>query len=352
MSVKTIDLHTHVVPPELIAALQNEPEKFDAKGKSGNGVKVVERDGRPCWENNGRLAEIERELFDVEAKLAAMDRMRIDVSAISVAPPTYFYFLPAEAGLAAAKLNNDGIARMVAADPRRLRGMATLPMQDPDAAITEFERVVKEYGFKGVELGTSIEGEQLAHPRFRKVLKTIEQLGCFVFAHPYTCSAKGGMEGYELFNTIGFPLDEVIMVAHLMFSGALDELARLPIVIAHGGGYAPYQIGRFDCAHRNRATARRNTATSPRDLLPRFYFDALTHDPKSLRLLIDQVGADHVVIGSDNPFDMGYEDPLAELDKVRALTATERELICCGTARRLLGELQGGMWLSGATQTS
>jgi aminocarboxymuconate-semialdehyde decarboxylase len=334
----TFDLHTHVVPPELIAVLREAPERFDARGRSGNGVKVVERDGEPCWENNGRLAAIERELYDVEAKLAAMDRMRIDVAAISVAPPAYFYFLPAEAGLAAAKLSNDGIARMVAANPRRLRGMATLPMQDPDAAIAELERVVREYGFKGVELGTSIEGEQLAAPRFRKVLRTIEQLGCFVFAHPYTCSAAGGMEGYELFNTIGFPLDEVIMVAHLMFSGALDELTRLPIVIAHGGGYAPYQIGRLDCAHRHRATASRNTRTSPRELLRRFYFDALTHDPKSLRLLIDQVGADHVVIGSDHPFDMGYADPLAELDKVPALTATERELIRCGTARRLLGE--------------
>jgi aminocarboxymuconate-semialdehyde decarboxylase len=216
--------------------------------------------------------------------------------------------------------------------------MATLPMQDPDAAIVELERVVKEHRFKAVELGTSIEGEQLAHPRFRPVLKTIEQLGCFVFAHPYTCSAKGGMEGYEFFNTIGFPLDEVLMVGHLMFSGALDELASLRILIAHGGGYAPYQIGRFDCAHRHRATARADTRSSPRALLRRFYFDALTHDPHSLRLLIDQVGADRVAIGSDNPFDMGYADPLAELERVPSLTAEERQHIRSGTARALLGE--------------
>jgi aminocarboxymuconate-semialdehyde decarboxylase len=216
--------------------------------------------------------------------------------------------------------------------------MATLPMQDPDAAIVELERVVKTYGFKAVELGTSIEGEQLAHPRFRPVLRTIEQLGCFVFAHPYTCSATGGMQGYDFFNTIGFPLDEVLMVGHLMFSGALDELARLRILIAHGGGYAPYQIGRFDCAHRHRASARASTTTSPRDLLRRFYFDALTHDPKALRYLIDQVGADRIAIGTDNPFDMGYADPLGELARVPGLTASEREQICNGTACALLGE--------------
>ena len=336
--MKAIDLHTHVVPRALIDAMVRDPDRFGAKGRSGNGVRTVERNGVPYFENNSRLNAIDRELYDVEAKLAAMDRMRIDISALSVAPPTYFYYLPPATGLDAAKLSNDGIAQMVAERPDRLRGMATLPMQDPDAAITELERVVKEYGFKAVELGTSIEGEQLAHPKFRKVLKTVEQLGCFIFVHPYTCTAKGSMEGYELFNTIGFPLDEVIMAAHLMFSGALDELSRLRILIAHGGGYLPYQIGRFECAHRNRAAARVDTQTSPRELLRRFYFDALTHDPHSLRLLIDQVGADHVAIGTDNPFDMGYQDPLAELDKVPNLTAREKRHVRCGTALSLLGE--------------
>jgi len=121
-------------------------------------------------------------------------------------------------------------------------------------------------------------------------------------------------------------------------SGALDELSRLRILIAHGGGFAPYQIGRFGCAHRNRSSVSINTKTSPRDLLRRFYFDALTHDPKSLRLLIDQVGPNHIAIGTDNPFDMGYQGPLGELDKVQNLTSDERECICCRTAESLLGE--------------
>jgi aminocarboxymuconate-semialdehyde decarboxylase len=335
---KTIDLHSHVVPRTIISAMLKEPERFDAKGLSGNGVKTVERDGKPYFENNGKLSPIDLELYDIDAKIEAMDRMRVDVSAVSVAPPTYFYYLPAEDGLYASKLSNDGIAQMVAKNPARLRGMATLPMQDPDAAIAELERVVTEYGFKAVELGTSIEAEHLAAAKFRPVLKTIEQLGCFIFVHPYTCTAKGGMEGYDLFNTIGFPLDEVIMAAHLMFSGALDELKELRILIAHGGGYVPYQIGRMDRAFRHRASTRINTQTSPRDLMRRFYFDALTHDPHSLRLLINQVGADHIAIGTDNPFDMGYEDPVGELGKVPHLTSDERDCICCYTAQSLLGE--------------
>jgi aminocarboxymuconate-semialdehyde decarboxylase len=336
--MKNYDLHSHVVPRTIIEAMLKEPDRFDAKGQAGNGVKTVERDGMPFFENNGRLSAIDTELYDVDAKLEAMDRMRIDVSALSVAPPTYFYYLPPDDGLYASRLSNDGIAQMVAKSPSRLRGMATLPMQDPDAAISELERCVKEYGFKAVELGTSIEREQLSLPKFRKVLKAIEQLNCFIFVHPYQCTAKGGMEGFELFNTVGFPLDEVIMVAHLMFSGALDDLNKLNILIAHGGGFSPYQIGRFQCAFDNRPSVRINTQTPPRELLKRFYFDALTHDPDSLRLLIELVGADHVAIGSDNPFDMGYSDPLAELDKVRFLTPFERDCICCNTAQSLLCE--------------
>jgi aminocarboxymuconate-semialdehyde decarboxylase len=328
--VKTYDLHSHVIPPTIVEAMKRDPQRF--------GMKVEERDGKIYFERRGQVSEMEPEFFSAEAKVAAMDRMKIDVSALSVAPPTYFYALPPDAGLAASKLSNDGIAQMVAKHPDRLRGMATLPMQDPDAAIVELERVVKEYKFKAVEIGTSVEGEQLAHPKFRKLLKTIEQLGCFIFTHPYACSAKGGMDGFELFNLIGYPLDSTIMIAHLMLTGALDDLKKLKIVVPHGGGYVPYQIGRFEHGHQNRPAASSKTKSSPYEMLKRFYFDALTHDPRSTRHLINVMGADHVVIGTDNPFNMGYEDPLGRLDATPGITAEEREWIRSRTAAMLLGE--------------
>lgn len=328
--MSNIDLHSHVIPPTIIAAIQDDPQRF--------GMKITGRDGKLFFERRGKLSEMEREFHDIDAKIAAMDSMRIDISAISVAPPTYFYALAPEAGLAASRLSNDGIAQMVAKYPARLRGMATLPMQDPDAAITELERVVKEYKFKAVEMGTSVEGEQLAHAKFRPLLKTIEQLGCFIFTHPYACTAKGGMDSYEMFNTIGYPLDSTLMVAHLMASGALDDLKTLRIVIPHGGGYVPYQIGRFDRAHKHRPAASVDSKSAPYELFKRFYFDALTHDPRSTRHLISMAGADHVVIGTDNPFNMGYEKPIEALDATPGLTAEEKALICGGNALRLLGE--------------
>lgn len=324
------DLHNHVIPQGVIDAIARDPGRF--------GTRIEERQGQRYFDAHGRLAPLLPEFYDVDAKIEWMDRAGIDVAAISVAPPIYFYWLKPDIGLEAARLANDGIAHMVAKYPERLRGMAHLPMQDPDAAIAELERVVKEYRFKAVELGTSIEGRPLADPRFRKVLRTVEQLGLFVFAHPYRCLAQGGMDDYYLSNFVGFPLDTTLMVAHLMFSGALDDLKKLRILLAHGGGYLPYQIGRFAHGHKVRPEPKVNQASPPRELFRRFYFDMLLHDPQAARHLVNLAGADHVVIGTDHPFDMGPESPIGAVDAIPELTASEREWICELTAKGLLGE--------------
>jgi len=330
---RTYDLHNHVIPQTVVDAIARNPGRF--------GTRIEEKDGKRYFDSHGRMTPLKPEFYDVEAKIEWMNRVKLDVAGISVGPPIYFYWLKPEQGLEACRLANDGIAQMVAKYPARLRGMAHLPMQDPDAAITELERAVKEYQFKAVELGTSIEGTPLADMRFRKVLKTIEQLGLFLFAHPYQCLAQGGMDGYYLRNFIGFPLDTTMMVAHLMFSGALDDLKRLRILLAHGGGFMPYQIGRFVHGHDVRPEPKVNNVSSPRELFKRFYFDCLTHEPRSTRHLINMVGADRIVIGTDNPFDMapkGAAMQVGQVDAVPGLTASEREWICELTAKGLLGE--------------
>jgi aminocarboxymuconate-semialdehyde decarboxylase len=327
---RTYDLHNHVIPPSVVDAIVRNPENF--------GTRIEEKGGKRYFDSHGRMTELLPEFCDVEAKIAWMDRVGIDVAAISVGPPIYFYWLKPEHGIAATRLANDGIAQMVARHPDRLRGMAHLPMQDPDAAIAEMERAVREHGFKAVELGTSIEGAPLADPKFRKVLKAIERLGCFIFAHPYQCLAQGWMDPYYLRNFIGFPLDTTMMIAHLMFSGALDEMKKLRILCAHGGGYVPYQIGRFAHGHRVRPEPKVMNASPPRKLFKRFYFDALTHDPQAARHLINVAGADRVVIGTDHPFDMATADPLGAIAAIPKLQPAEREWVCSKTAKRLLGE--------------
>lgn len=325
-----IDVHSHVIPLEMLQAIERNPGRYQMRIEEKDGKRRIVREG-------GHTFPVFEEFYDPAVKVAGMDRKGLDVSFISPAPMVFFYWLDADTALEASRVINDGIASMAAARPGRLRGMGTIPMQHPDAAIAELERVVKEHGFRAIELGTSVEAEQLAEPRFRPVLKRAQELKVFIFTHPYSFDATCGLEKYYLRNLIGNPLQTTIMVANLMLSGALDDLRQLKICLAHGGGFVPYQIGRFAHGHRVRKDSSAATRTSPDKLLRRFYYDALIHDTRALRYLIDLVGADRVTIGTDAPFDMGEEAPLAMIGKVKGIKAAELEQIFSRTALDLLG---------------
>ncbi|HEX3169111.1 MAG TPA: amidohydrolase family protein, partial [Burkholderiales bacterium] len=213
--VKRIDVHSHVLPRELIELIRKNPRDYEMRVEgTGDAEKFVRDDkhGTPIY----------AEFFNADAKVEGMDRKGIDISVISVTPVVFFYWLSADAGLAACRVMNDGIARMAAARPDRLRGMATLPLQNADAAIAELERVVKEHGFRSIELGCRVKGELLADAKFRPVLKRAAELGVFIFAHPYIAGDLPPDLGcYYLGNTAAMPFDTALMAAHLMFSGAL-----------------------------------------------------------------------------------------------------------------------------------
>ena len=330
--VKRIDVHSHVLPRELIDLIRRRPRDYGMCVEGAGAEEKFVRDdkhGTPIY----------GEFFDADAKVEGMDRKGIDISVISVTPVVFFYELAADAGHAACRVMNDGIARMVAARPDRLRGMAALPMQNSDAAIAELERVVKVHGFRSIELGCRVQGRLLSEAEFRPVLKRAQELGVFIFAHPYIAgSLAPELACYHLGNTAAMPFDTALMAARFMFDGTLDALPALKVILAHGGGHLPYQIGRLAHGYKVRKEARANTAHTPRQLLRRFYFDALTHDADALRYLIEKVGADRVTIGTDAPFDMAEDDPLAMLDAVPGLTAQQRDRIYGLNALELLGE--------------
>jgi aminocarboxymuconate-semialdehyde decarboxylase len=303
-----IDLHSHVIPETIIAAMRADPQRY--------ATRIEEQEGKRYLVRGKLRLQLLAEFSVAEAKIEAMDRKGIEISVISPGPQVFFYNLKEDHGMQAARLVNDGIAAMVARNPARLRGMATLPMQHPDAAIAEMERVVREYRFKGIELATLAPGGELADAKYRPLLRRAQELKLTVFTHPNTIGSAGRLDCYYLTNLIGNPLETTIMVANLMFSGALDELARLKVVLAHGGGFVPYQIGRFVHGHKMRPETRAHTASSAKDLLKRFYFDTLTHEPQALRYLIELVGAERIVLGTDSPFDMGDENPRATLSRL------------------------------------
>jgi aminocarboxymuconate-semialdehyde decarboxylase len=326
-----VDVHSHAIPPSVVEAMEAEPARFMARIENHDETRRVVHD-------QGYAYPLFEEFTKPEAKLRAMDRKGIDVAVLSPPPPLFYYWADAETGASIARLVNDGIAELVAADPDRFRGMTTVPMQDAEAAVEELERVVSEHGFRAVEIGTSVEGTQLSDEHFRPFLERANELGALVLTHPYYVGAKQGLEDYYLTNLIGNPYDSTVMIANLMFSGLLDQLPNLKLCVAHGGGFAPYQIGRLEHGHRIRPETRARTKTPPGELLSKMFFDTITFNPLALRYLIDLVGADRIILGTDAPFDMGDEDPLATLEAIPGLSPQEREAIASRTAVMLLSE--------------
>lgn len=327
-----IDVHSHVIPPTVVEAIAADPVGFSARiEEGGSGVKRVVPD-------QGYAYPLFEEFTDPEAKLQAMDRKGLDISVLSPPPRLFYYWAEAEMGIRVARMVNDGIAEFVATNPNRFRGMATVPLQDPDAALAELERAIATHGFRAVEVGTSVEGTQLSDARFRRFLRRAVELDVLVFAHPYFVGAKQGLEDYYLTNLLGNPYDTTVMIANLMFSGTLDELPGLKLCVAHGGGFTPYQIGRLQHGHRVRPEPRANTKTPPVELLTRLFFDTVTFSPLALRYLANLVGVERLVLGTDAPFDMGDEEPLGTVEAIPDLADGEREAITSRNARELIGE--------------
>lgn len=326
-----IDVHSHAIPREVVEAIEADPTGFMARIEDGDHTRRVVHD-------QGYAYPLFEEFTDPGTKLRAMDRKGIEVSILSPPPPLFYYWAEPETGNQTARLVNDGIAGLVAENPRRFRGMATVPMQDARSAVQELERVVSVHGFRAVEIGTSIEGRQLTDEAFRPFLERASEIGVLVLAHPYYVGAKQGLEDYYLTNLLGNPYDSTVMIANLIFSGLLDDLPDLKICVAHGGGFAPYQIGRLEHGHRVRPETRRLTSTPPGNLLRRLFFDTITFNPLALRYLADLVGAERIVLGTDAPFDMGDEEPLETVGAIAGLTSQEREAILYRTARGLMGE--------------
>lgn len=326
----TVDLHCHMY---VQAAADAVAEVFD-----------METDGlhrfsnRATREVNARQAEtIGEQLTSVERRLADMDGMGIDVQAVSPVPLQYYYALPPDLGRTATRLINDEIAAVAAAHPDRFVGLGGLPMQDPQMAVAELERSMGDLGFKGIELCTNVNGEELSHERFRAVFAKAEELGALIFLHPNGFSDGGRLSDHYFINVIGNPLDSTVAVSHLIFDGVLDQFPGLRICVAHGGGFLPAYSGRIDHAHAAREDCRRCIEQPPGHYLRRLYFDTVVFTEHQLEYLAGLYGSDRIVLGTDYPFDMGMYDPVGFVEGAAALTDADKEAIVGGNAARLLG---------------
>ena len=326
----TIDIHCHLLT-----------EKAEAMFKAAG---LVERRPRDVFANprtravNQEQARRNRTQFtSIEKRLADMDVMGIDIQAITPAPNQTWYDTPPDLGIATARVINDNIADVVARHPDRFVGLGTVPFQAPEVAMAELERLHRSLGLRGIEIATNVAGADLSEDRFRPIFAKAEALGLTLFMHPTGFTEARRFGDHYFTNVIGNPLDTTVAVHHLIFGGVLESCPHLKLVLSHGGGYLPAYSGRIDHAASARPDCCEQIREMPTTYLKRLYFDTLVYTHSQLEYLMRQYGADHLLMGTDYPADMGEIDPIGFIESSPNLTAADRSAILGGNAARLLG---------------
>jgi len=304
-----IDAHAHRVPPDLRDRLAVDGERLGVRLRS---------DGRVEFASGEVSRPMATGLF------APQPPAGCDLQIVSPWVDLFGYGLDAERGARWARLLNTAAAGRPA--------LATVPLQDARAAAAELHWALG-HGLLGVEIGTNVRGRELSDPGLEPFWSACAEARAPVFFHPAYTIPTPRVEAYYLHNLVANPLDTTLAAAQMIFGGVLDRHPDLVLILAHGGGYWPYQFGRFDRGHAVRPECR-GPRQAPRAYLRSFYYDTVVHSAEALRYLINLVGADRVLLGTDIPFDMGDPEPLGTLERA-GVGSRERQAIIHDNAAAL-----------------
>jgi aminocarboxymuconate-semialdehyde decarboxylase len=328
---RTIDCHTHILGEDAMRRLAKESQKV---------APVMDKRGDPACRLviDGAVVQdpFPRELWDTEQRLRDMDANSVDIQVLAPTVFTFFYQHEPALGLACAALQNEEIAAEIKRHRGRFLGLAGVPMQAPELAAQELARAVTQLGLAGAMIGTHVRGRNLDDPALEPFWATAARLRAFIFIHPHGGAGAARLGSYYLKNLIGLPFETTIAGASLVFGGVLERHPDLKICLSHGGGFLPYQAGRFRHGFDVRPEAKVNLKSSPEASIARLHYDTILHSKPPLEFLVASAGANHVLLGSDYPFDMGNLDCVARVEAL-AIPPADRDLILGGYADRLLG---------------
>lgn len=325
-----IDVHCHLATPSSRADI--EPHR---RPEYEPYVYFMGQDS--IAHNKVMFPSIADQLANPAARIDYMDQMGVEVQGLATFVSEYFYWAPAGVAAASARVQNDNIAASVANRPDRFSPLgATVPLQDVDLAIAEMDRVVDELGFKGLQIGGTVDGHNLDEPRFRPFWAAVEDKGIPVILHPNGYPESHRFGDYFLTNCIGNPLETMVAATRMIFSGLFEEHPGIKLLLLHGGGYLPFYCSRADHTWEVRPETRVNIPDRPpSDYMKMLYYDTMVFQPLYLRHLVEVVGSDHVMLGTDFPFDMGETDPVGLIDSTDDLTDEQRDGIKGGNAAAL-----------------
>jgi aminocarboxymuconate-semialdehyde decarboxylase len=324
-----IDAHAHVIVPELLRDAA-PAEDWRPSVRRENGVQVVELAGRT-------ITSAVQEFVELDGILAAQDRAAIDHVVLCPWVPLLFYDVDPDEGRRRCRLQNDGLARLRAQRPDRVSVLGAVPLQDPELAARELEELMRSGNFAGVEVAASVAGTYLGDARFEPFWAAAEDAGALVFIHPTTRGFRAPVfDEHYLWNLVGNPMETTVTAAHMVLSGTIERHPDLRALLAHAGGAIVTLRGRLRHGHKVIAHAGAALSEPPDVAIGRFLFDTVTHDPGLLRSLVEAVGAEHVMLGSDYPFDMADPRPAATV-RAAGLGAEAEQAVLAGNAERVLG---------------
>lgn len=323
-----IDAHAHVIVPDMLrAAAPGETWRPDVIREAGE--QIVELDGR-------RIRSAVHEFVDLDQILASLRDQGIDGALLCPWVPLLFYDVDPAEGRERCRLQNRGLARLREQHPQEVSVLGAVPLQDPALAAAELVELMSGEVFCGVEITASVDGRYLGDPRFEPFWSAAEQCDALVFVHPTTRGfSLPVFDEHYLWNLVGNPMETTIAAAHLILSGTMERHPRLRILLAHGGGTIVALRGRLRHGQEHIAAAGPVPAQTAEAVLRRFLFDTVTHDPRLLRSLVDAVGADRVLLGSDYPFDMADPDPVGTVRSAGLSPDAERALLGANAQREL-----------------
>jgi aminocarboxymuconate-semialdehyde decarboxylase len=328
---RTIDIHTHVLADATIKLLQKEVPQLALK------LSPLDADNAALEVGGVRYTPFPRGGHDIARRFADMAAAEVDMHVLSVAPQTWAYNQDAAVGAAIATIQNDEIARLTREYSDRFAGIATLPMQAPAKAADELRRAMTKLGLNGAMIGSNIAGKNLDDPSFEPLWTAAAEFDALMLIHPGNVAGGDRLRAYYLNNLIGNPLDTTIAAACLIFGGVLARHPKLNFLMVHGGGFIPYQGGRWVHGWQVRPEPKVHLKESPAKYLDRFLYDTIVHSKASLEFLVASVGAARVFLGSDYPYDMGTMECVRQV-RAAAIAPADRDTILGGQAAAILNK--------------
>ena len=326
----TIDIHSHVAIPQAAVFAKPHLDLSTIPLAHFSSAETKALSQKQEEDIRSRITGYDERLGDLEA-------MGLDMQLVMPPPNQCYYTVPLDIAVKASTMVNDGLAEYVAKQPDRYVALGTVPLQDGNEAAKELERCMKRLGFKGAELLTNVAGNELSDPAYAPFWKKAEELGALVVIHPNGFTEGKRLSRFYFNNVIGNPFETTLALHYLIFDGVLERHPNLKLLAVHGGGYLAGYSGRIDHAWGARSDCHAGLPKPPTEYLKRIYVDTVVFTPYQLAELVRVFGADHVLMGTDYPFDMAEYDPIGHVAGVEGFDASTVAAIAGGNAKKLLG---------------